>query len=89
MTPEVIAPGWRGFHPFASSMHKATRMTQIDKARRFHSLHLGDGPLVLFNIWDPGSAKAVAETGADAIATGSWSVAAAHGYGDGEAMPLP
>lgn len=62
--------------------------TQIDKARRFHSLHAGGQPLVLFNIWDPGSAKAVAETGASALATGSWSVAAAHGYGDGEKIPL-
>jgi 2-methylisocitrate lyase-like PEP mutase family enzyme len=88
MTPEVIAAGSCRFHPAASSTHKAIRMTrQIDKARRFHSLHL-DGPLVLFNIWDPGSAKAVAEAGAQAIATGSWSVAAANGYPDGEAMPL-
>jgi 2-methylisocitrate lyase-like PEP mutase family enzyme len=61
---------------------------QIDKARRLHSLHLGETPLMLFNIWDPGSAKAVADAGADAIATGSWSVAAAHGFADGEAMPL-
>ena len=35
-----------------------------------------------------GAAKAVAEAGAKAIATGSWSVAAAQGYPDGEAMPL-
>jgi len=44
--------------------------------------------LVLFNIWDPGSAKAVAAGGARAIATGSWSVANANGYADGERMPL-
>jgi 2-methylisocitrate lyase-like PEP mutase family enzyme len=62
--------------------------TQTDKARRLHSLHRGDSPLVLFNIWDAGSAKAVADTGARALATGSWSVAAANGYSDGEAVPL-
>ncbi|MEL1264865.1 isocitrate lyase/phosphoenolpyruvate mutase family protein [Pseudoxanthomonas putridarboris] len=62
--------------------------TQTDKARLFHSLHAGDRPLVLFNIWDPGSAKAVADAGARALATGSWSVAAANGYKDGEHLPL-
>ena len=62
--------------------------TQIEKARLFRSLHAGERPLVLFNIWDPGSARAVAETGARALATGSWSVAAAHGYADGEHVPL-
>ncbi|HET6434594.1 MAG TPA: isocitrate lyase/phosphoenolpyruvate mutase family protein, partial [Xanthomonadaceae bacterium] len=35
-----------------------------------------------------GSARAVAEAGAAAIATGSWSVAAAHGVEDGEHLPL-
>jgi methylisocitrate lyase len=62
--------------------------TQIEKARLFHSLHSGKRPLTLFNIWDPGSAKAVAESGAHALATGSWSVAAANGYADGESIPL-
>src|SRR5690606_18996996 len=45
-------------------------------------------PIVLFNIWDAGSAKAVAASGAKALATGSWSVAAAHGFEDGEKLPL-
>ena len=62
--------------------------TQTEKARLFHSLHAGKRPLVLFNIWDPGSAKAVAGSGAYALATGSWSVAAANGYADGESIPL-
>jgi 2-methylisocitrate lyase-like PEP mutase family enzyme len=62
-------------------------MEQIDKANQFASLHQKGDPLVLFNIWDAGSAKAVAEAGAKAIATGSWSVAAAHGYADGEKLP--
>ncbi len=62
--------------------------TQHEKARLFHSLHAGGKPLVLFNIWDPGSARAVAEAGAAALATGSWSVAAANGFADGEHLPL-
>ncbi len=44
--------------------------------------------MILFNIWDAGSAKAIEEAGAKAIATGSWSVAAANGFGDGEKLPF-
>lgn len=57
-------------------------------AAGFTALHQPGRPLVLFNAWDAGSARAVAAAGAVAIATGSWSVAAAHGLGDGEKMPL-
>ena len=63
-------------------------MTQIDSAKLFSKLHVKGDPLILFNIWDPGSARAVAEAGAKAIATGSWSVAAANGLDDGEDVPL-
>ncbi|MGI9490135.1 MAG: isocitrate lyase/PEP mutase family protein [Geminicoccaceae bacterium] len=63
-------------------------MDQTEKARLFERLHVKGDPLVLYNIWDAGSAKAVAEAGANAIATGSWSVAGAQGYPDGEAIPL-
>ncbi len=62
--------------------------TQHARAERFHSLHRAGQPLVLFNAWDAGSARAVAEAGAAAIATGSWSVAAANGFDDGERLPL-
>jgi 2-methylisocitrate lyase-like PEP mutase family enzyme len=58
------------------------------KAESFRALHVKGDPLILFNAWDAGSAKVVAEAGARAIATGSWSVAAAQGFPDGEAMPL-
>jgi len=61
---------------------------QSEQAGRFRSLHVPGCPVVLFNAWDAGSARAVAASGASAIATGSWSVAAAHGFGDGEAMPF-
>src|SRR4029450_6382311 len=58
------------------------------KANDFHALHVPGRPFVLFNIWDAGTAKAVAASGARAIATGSWSVAAANGFKDGEDVPL-
>ena len=58
------------------------------KAEQFRALHIPGKPLVLFNIWDAGGAKAVAAGGAHAIATGSWSVANANGFGDGERIPL-
>ena len=63
-------------------------MSQIEKAKAFHALHRKGDPLVLYNIWDAGTAGAVAAAGARALATGSWSVAAANGYADGEAIPL-
>ncbi|MEP3071488.1 MAG: isocitrate lyase/phosphoenolpyruvate mutase family protein, partial [Maricaulis sp.] len=63
-------------------------MTQGDLARRFAALHVKGAPLVLYNIWDAGSAAAVAKAGARALATGSASVAAAQGYKDGQALPL-
>ncbi|MBB2687619.1 UNVERIFIED_ORG: 2-methylisocitrate lyase-like PEP mutase family enzyme [Rhizobium etli] len=63
-------------------------MTQTEKAKAFHALHQKGNPIVLYNIWDAGTAKAVAEAGAKALATGSWSVAAAHGYADGEKLPM-
>ena len=61
---------------------------QRRKAERFRALHVRGTPVILFNIWDPGSAKAVASGGALALATGSWSVAHANGFADGEETPL-
>ncbi|MER8862464.1 isocitrate lyase/phosphoenolpyruvate mutase family protein [Mesorhizobium sp. M0751] len=61
---------------------------QIDRARTFHSLHVKGNPVVLYNAWDPGSAKIIEKAGARAIATGSWPVAAAFGFADGEKIPL-
>jgi 2-methylisocitrate lyase-like PEP mutase family enzyme len=54
----------------------------------FAALHVPGDPLVLFNVWDAGSARAAEAAGAKAIATGSASVATAHGYDDAEALPL-
>ncbi|MEM8622547.1 MAG: isocitrate lyase/phosphoenolpyruvate mutase family protein [Pseudomonadota bacterium] len=63
-------------------------MKQAELAEAFATLHVPGDPLVLFNIWDAGSAQAVVKAGAKAVATGSWSVAGAHGYPDGESIPL-
>ncbi len=57
-------------------------------ARRLHALHQGPRPLLLFNAWDAGSAQTIAGCGAEALATSSWAVAAAHGLPDGERLPL-
>jgi 2-methylisocitrate lyase-like PEP mutase family enzyme len=63
-------------------------MAPAERFRRFAALHVPGDPLILYNVWDAGSARAVAEAGARAIATGSWSVAAAQGHGDREQLPL-
>lgn len=63
-------------------------MQQKARAQHLASLHVKGNPLVLYNAWDAGSAKAIAGAGVPVIATSSWAVAAAHGYEDGESMPL-
>lgn len=63
-------------------------MSQAEKFRAFAALHVTGDPLILYNAWDAGSARVIAEAGAKAIATGSASVAQAHGYDDAEALPL-
>ena len=45
-------------------------------------------PVVLYNIWDAGSALAVVEAGAKALATGSHPVADANGWPDGQQVPI-
>lgn len=54
----------------------------------FRALHVPGDPVVLYNIWDVGSAQAVARAGAKAIATGSHPVADAHGWPDGQGVPI-
>ena len=63
-------------------------MQQKERAQRLASLHVKGNPLILYNAWDAGSAKAIASAGSAVIATGSWAVAAAQGYEDGESIPL-
>lgn len=63
-------------------------MSQTDKAKTFAALHVPGDPLILFNVWDAGSAQAVAKAGAKAIASGSASVAGAYGAEDGQDVPM-
>ncbi|MBA3666684.1 MAG: isocitrate lyase/phosphoenolpyruvate mutase family protein [Sphingomonas sp.] len=58
------------------------------KYETFAALHVPGDPVVLFNIWDVGSANAVVAGGARALATGSHPVADAHGWPDGEQVPI-
>lgn len=59
-----------------------------DKTMAFGDLHIPGDPLILVNIWDAGSARAVAAAGAKALATGSYGVAGAQGIADGEELSL-
>ena len=60
-----------------------------ERAERLRELHRPGDPLVLVNVWDVASARTVAAAeGCRAIATASWSIAAAHGYADGQQIPL-
>ncbi|CUJ91523.1 Methylisocitrate lyase [Ruegeria denitrificans] len=61
---------------------------QNTQAEEFAALHKKGEPVILYNIWDPGSAGAVRDAGAKAIATGSAPVAMAQGFGDGQKISL-
>ena len=63
-------------------------MNAKQKAEQFAKFHVKGKPVILYNAWDAGSAKAIVDSGAKAIATSSWSVAEAQGYRDGESIPL-
>jgi 2-methylisocitrate lyase-like PEP mutase family enzyme len=54
----------------------------------FVALHVPGDPVILYNIWDVGSALAVVAAGAGALATGSHPVADANGWPDGQKVPL-
>ena len=55
-------------------------MNQSEKALQFAELHKKGEPLIIYNAWDAGSAKAIADAGAKAIATGDHPVAFSHGF---------
>ncbi|HEY1144470.1 MAG TPA: isocitrate lyase/phosphoenolpyruvate mutase family protein [Sphingomicrobium sp.] len=54
----------------------------------FAALHVPGDPVILYNIWDVGSALAVVDAGAKALATGSHPVADASGFADGQNVPM-
>lgn len=63
-------------------------MSQSAKAETFRNLHRGAEILVLPNAWDAASAAVMADAGAKAVATSSAAVAWAHGYPDGDVLPI-
>lgn len=64
-------------------------MTSAEKAAELLRLHTDPELLVLVNVWDVISATVVADLpGCRAIATASHSIAASHGYPDGEKIPV-
>ena len=63
-------------------------MSNTEKFERFRALHVPGDPVILYNIWDVGSALAVVKAGAKALATGSHPVGDASGFGDGHQVPL-
>jgi 2-methylisocitrate lyase-like PEP mutase family enzyme len=66
-------------------MSQGDRHSQFE---RFAALHVPGDPLILYNIWDVGSAQAVVRAGAKALATGSHPVADANGFSDGQGVPI-
>jgi 2-methylisocitrate lyase-like PEP mutase family enzyme len=58
------------------------------KFETFARLHVPGDPVILYNIWDVGSALAVVAAGAKALATGSHPVGDASGFGDAQQVPL-
>jgi 2-methylisocitrate lyase-like PEP mutase family enzyme len=58
------------------------------KFETFAALHVPGDPVILYNIWDVGSALAVVAAGAKALATGSHPVADANGWSDGQQVPM-
>lgn len=62
--------------------------SQLEKAQTLRALHQPGKPLVLVNVWDVLGARIIEELGFPAVATSSASLAWAHGYADGEKIPL-
>ena len=60
----------------------------MSKFQTFAALHVPGDPVILYNIWDVGSALAVVKAGAKALATGSHPVGDASGFGDAHQVPL-
>ena len=61
----------------------------MSQAAAFKQLHAGPQILVLPNAWDAASAALMEDAGAQAVATSSAAVAWAHGYADGDLLPVP
>lgn len=82
-------------NPTIGSSSSSAIWTAFDKGKpmptkfeTFAALHVPGDPVILYNIWDVGSAQAVIRAGAKALATGSHPVADANGWPDGEGVPI-
>jgi 2-methylisocitrate lyase-like PEP mutase family enzyme len=71
-----------------ASPPSSVEIVMSEAAATFHRLHRGPNPLLLANVWDAGSARLISSLGAKAIATTSAGIAWAHGYPDGDALPI-
>ena len=60
----------------------------FDRAERLRALHVPGDPLVVTNVWDAASARAVLSTGAPALASASHAIAAMRGLPDGGEIGL-
>ena len=60
----------------------------VSRAGRLRALHTGEQPLVLPNVWDVASARAVARAEFPVLATSSSAVAASLGHRDDDSMPV-
>lgn len=63
-------------------------MTQAQKSELFREQHRDKKILLLPNVWDSLSARLIVSAGFNSVATASFSLAAAHGYEDGEKIPF-
>lgn len=61
----------------------------MSQAAVFKQLHADPQILVLPNAWDAAGAALMEDAGAKAVATSSAAVAWAHGYADGDLLPVP
>src|SRR3954447_7670257 len=77
-----------GPHPGRHSPDLSGPRLMAGNFESFAALHVPGDPVILYNIWDVGSALAVVAAGAKALATGSHPVADAHGYADGQQVPI-
>ncbi|WP_125099177.1 isocitrate lyase/PEP mutase family protein [Leucobacter chromiireducens] len=68
--------------------HRSPTRVAVD-AQALAELYAAPEILRVVNVWDPVSARTIAELpGTRAIATAGHAIAASHGYGDGEQIPL-
>src|SRR3982751_4232077 len=77
-----------GPHPGRHSPRLPGPRLMAGNFESFAALHVPGDPVILYNIWDVGSALAVVKAGAKALATGSHPVADANGWPDGQQVPI-